>query len=152
MKNQKLNNSGQSALEYLMTYGWAMIILSAAMVTVWQIGIFDLGGFEGSGYSGFGEVNLAGLSYKENRVLECILTNDAGGNITIDNITAKVYGTVCNVSGAALTPGESQKFTINNCPAGFQGDSYQLTLVIAFTDDRTGKEHTSAGNVWGNYD
>ena len=63
MKNQKTHRKGQGAMEYLMTYGWAILVVTIALLVMWQLGIFNLSGSVSSGSSGFGEVNLAGISY-----------------------------------------------------------------------------------------
>ena len=152
MKNQKLKLKGQSAIEYVLTYGWAIIIMSTAAVVLWQFGVFSFASMGGSGYSGFGEVNPVGFSYKANGTFECILTNDAGGAVLIDNVTVKIYDDVCSSSSLNLSRGESAKVTINTCPEGPQSDRYDLVLVIYFTDNETGVDHTSAGTLWGNYE
>jgi len=153
MKNQKTGNKGQSAMEYLMTYGWAILIITTAAVVIWQLGIFNLGSTAGSGYSGFGEVELAGFSYKTGGNFECILTNNAGGAININEIKVKIYSDECiNTDSEDLTSGESETFTVENCPEGSRGDAYNLVLVISFTDNETSIAHTSAGNVWGAYE
>ncbi len=154
MKNQKTCRKGQGAMEYLMTYGWAILVLTIALLVMWQLGIFKLSSSTGSGSSGFGAVNLPGISYRSTGVIECVLTNDAGGDITITGITAKVYGTPCSNSSLSsqLNSGASEKFTITNCPKGSLGDAYKIILVIRFTDTATNINHTSAGNVWGSYD
>ena len=148
-----MDKKGQSAMEYLMTYGWAIIVVTIAVIVIWQLGIFSIGSTTGPGYSGFGEVNLADFSYTSSGTFRCVLTNDAGGAVTIDAVTAKIHGT--DYTDATLTPlepGESGGFTMDDCPEGIKGDRYDLVLVISFTDETTTVSHTSSGNMWGNYE
>jgi len=35
---------GQGAMEYLMTYGWAILILMVVGIIMWQMGVFNVGG------------------------------------------------------------------------------------------------------------
>ena len=39
-ENMKLKNKGQGAMEYLMTYGWAILVVMIVGVVLWQLGVF----------------------------------------------------------------------------------------------------------------
>ena len=38
-----MNNHGQGAMEYLMTYGWAILVVMIVGVVIWQLGVFSPG-------------------------------------------------------------------------------------------------------------
>ena len=38
-----LGNKGQGAMEYLMTYGWAILVVMIVGVVLWQLGVFNSG-------------------------------------------------------------------------------------------------------------
>lgn len=33
---------GQTAMEYLMTYGWAILIITVVIIALWSLGVFTL--------------------------------------------------------------------------------------------------------------
>ena len=39
--NKKMNKKAQSAMEYLMTYGWAILVVSIALGALFALGVFD---------------------------------------------------------------------------------------------------------------
>ena len=39
-----LGMRGQGAMEYLMTYGWAILVVMIVGIVMWQLGIFNMGG------------------------------------------------------------------------------------------------------------
>jgi hypothetical protein len=44
---------GQGAMEYLMTYGWAILVVMVVGVAMWQLGIFNMGGGSAPTAKGF---------------------------------------------------------------------------------------------------
>ncbi len=52
----KSNKKGQGAMEYLMTYGWAIIVVMIVGLALWNLGIFNLGKTYPKGFSGFSAV------------------------------------------------------------------------------------------------
>ncbi len=53
MKSKK---KGQGAMEYVMTYGWAIIIVMIVGLALWSLGILNLGKTYPKGFSGFSGV------------------------------------------------------------------------------------------------
>ncbi|MGC9011056.1 MAG: hypothetical protein ACP5JN_02855, partial [Candidatus Micrarchaeia archaeon] len=43
-KNKK-HQKAQSAMEYLMTYGWAILIISVVLAALFQLGVFNANNF-----------------------------------------------------------------------------------------------------------
>ena len=52
---QKRKNA-QSAMEYLMTYGWAILIISIVLASLWSLGVFSSTPTSGSGAACVGTV------------------------------------------------------------------------------------------------
>ncbi len=85
-----LTHRSQSALEYMMTYGWAILIIVIVAGVLYSFGIFNPSASAGTtitGFSGLGSVNavcLGGTSFT------LVLGNSIGQliNITQVNLTS----------------------------------------------------------------
>ena len=85
----------QSALEYMMTYGWAILIIVIVAGVLYSLGIFNPSSSAGTtvtGFSGLGSVSATCLS---NGAFELSLGNNVGLTINITRIN------VTNQNGAA---------------------------------------------------
>lgn len=93
----KLLRKGQGAMEYLMTYGWAILVVMIVGVTLWGLGIFGGGPGAVNTASGFSKVKVLEPSikyeYTEHAtdqlkyVLKFSLVNGVGSKIKLENIT-----------------------------------------------------------------
>ncbi len=50
--------SGQSAMEYLMTYGWAILVIAVVLAVLFQLGVFSGGNFTPAAQAGSCEVQM----------------------------------------------------------------------------------------------
>ena len=79
---------GQGAMEYLMTYGWAIMVVMIVGVVLWQMGVFNLGGSRttATGFEKIKPLNPGDIivSSAGNNV-SIVFTNVAGGTITIES-------------------------------------------------------------------
>jgi hypothetical protein len=150
----------QAAMEYLMTYGWAILIVIIVFAALWALGVFNPSTWSGSsaaGFSGF-SVPAGGWQVSSTQV-KLILKNAAGANIRITNLNA-TFGTVAtNQSSpfpANLGPNNQTTFTLDNAPgtawAGpTSGSSYTITVNIKYDNLDTGMTgFTSSGTITGN--
>ncbi|HEX55264.1 MAG TPA: hypothetical protein ENF49_03960, partial [Candidatus Altiarchaeales archaeon] len=71
MKDMRIGNKGQGAMEYLMTYGWAILVVMIVGVVLWQLGIFG---------GGPGAVNTA-HGFSKIKVLEPSIKFDATADV-----------------------------------------------------------------------
>jgi len=90
----------QSAMEYLMTYGWAILIIAVVLGALFSLGVF-------SGTSMLGTSCIAGPGfYCQNPVL-------AGNTLTFSfgqNTGATVYNAIIWVANQSTTPSTSSPF------------------------------------------
>ncbi len=145
---------GQSALEYLVTYGWAILAIVIIAGVLWYFGIFNPAKFSGEkqcrGFSAFicqdFRVNTSGH-------LQIVLNNKVGGQITNANITSGTLGgwfcTPTSVSANANTTCNTRLFGVG----ATSGDTFdQINIVTTYTDARSGISHTDTGFVRGKYE
>ncbi|MBD3388521.1 MAG: hypothetical protein GF416_05575 [Candidatus Altiarchaeales archaeon] len=92
---------GQGAMEYLMTYGWAIIVVMVAGIAMWRLGIFNFGGgghFTESGFTGAFKPLLSTCGITENalgggsldRGLVCIFTNTLNTKVYVQNVSVSM--------------------------------------------------------------
>ena len=133
---------GQSALEYLMTYGWAILIIIVVGGVLYYYGVFSPGKIVGESKVGFSKVQIDTWGVDAaNDDLKVIFENRVGKDITITNVTV---GTVANDGLAiSLDAGEkSPSFVTLNSPAVDTGDSYKWDVTITYYIDEYGSSDT----------
>ncbi len=162
MKDKK----GQVALEFMMTYGWAIIIMSVVALFLWQMGVFDVESQIEPGTSGFGVVSpYEDFTYTSAGVLKLPINNMHKANVTITKVEITIEGITYTLEDTSITdyitdndatipPGrikvwdsETSSVTL---PQQNGGSSYRLFLSFTYNDSRTEEEYMSSGWIWGN--
>jgi len=71
--------AGQGAMEYLMTYGWAILVVMIVGITMWQLGIFNMGNSLVTP-TGFAKIKpqVSAVSYSADGLFTAVFTNGAG--------------------------------------------------------------------------
>ncbi len=141
----------QASIEFLMTYGWAIIIILVVVVVAWQWGLFDISGSVRPGYSGFWGVVPEDFSYRENGDLVLSLSNNIGANINITSTEITIgTGNYLNNNQIQIPSGDKTTLTTAGLPGSSRGSNYEVFLSINYTDERTGLEtYRSSGRIWG---
>ena len=131
----------QSAMEYLMTYGWAILIVIIVAAALYALGIFNPATYTQStavGFQGF-QVPTGGWQFTSNGQLTLQLRNMAGSNIEITNVTATYAGRErYNDTTYQLSAGDTYTITISGFPLANQGTPYSITVEITYTNLDTG--------------
>lgn len=141
---------GQSALEYLVTYGWAILAIVIIAAVLWYTGVFNperfRGGKEGTGFSVF--------TYSDHVIsttnVTVVLGNSVGRAITVVAAGTQVNGVDCqdnlpqNVAPTGLVT-----ITCSNSGGavvtGPAGSGYDVGVSIAYTDSQSGLSHVDTG-------
>ena len=140
---------GQAAMEFMMTYGWAILVVLIAIAALAFFGVLNPGGFfpnsctvqAGVGCDDF-KVSEAGDN------LQIILVNGLGDDLT--NVTLTV-GT-CDVpaemswNDGDILGGTDAGVTLANCETGTAGSRYEADITIAYTGS-SGISHTMTGQI-----
>ncbi len=150
MNKKFLGKKGQGAMEYLMTYGWAILVVMIVGVVLWQLGIFNLGGTVSRTLTGFGAVKpaewaLTGAALGDS----IILVNGAGTTI---NVTGVVFDpTSCGnvVTSSIVAIGDL--YQITPACSGTVSATYRLKMTISYTQQigTVTQSHTSVGTISG---
>ncbi|MCK4327113.1 MAG: hypothetical protein KAW41_01415 [Candidatus Diapherotrites archaeon] len=139
-------------MEYLMTYGWAILVVIIVGIVLWQSGVFGTGG---GGVSGFNRVRIEDYVYSSSG-MQVSYENAAGGtmkkvNVTYEADIASAFAPYTYVSGANWAPGKEYNVTINStvadsCPAA--GGGYAVDITITYKSEAN-IVHTESGTIRG---
>jgi len=150
---QKRFRRGQGALEYLMTYGWAVLIVSIVIILVWQWGFLQPK-IEPAAY-GFWGVKPVDWKLSSDGVFKVVLTNEVGGNISLDGGTIKMWGQNYNFPCTGTIESGGYKTCFSNVTSVRSGTQYSLELSISYNyidDDGVATPHMSSGKIVGYYE
>ena len=174
MKNKNMNKKGQGAMEYLMTYGWAILVVLIVGIVLWQLGIFNLGGSSKTS-TGFGAIKPLSWSLMGTGAT-ITMTSGEGGSVTmsipdptgsaISNPSLVVDGKACTTitSVNGVTPavnvstiipaGKEFQVVFADCTNGTLGTVYNAILSLSYTKQigSLSENHTSTGNLRGPYE
>ena len=125
---------GQEALEFLMTYGWAILIVVVVVAALFAMNVFNPGAFVGETASGFASFTVTGWSYSQAGVVNFTLGNKLGSQITITNIDVTAGGTTVNDSTSnTVGPNGQVSYSIPGLPSLTQGSQYSAEVKITYT-------------------
>ncbi|MCX6695433.1 MAG: hypothetical protein NTU61_03980 [Candidatus Altiarchaeota archaeon] len=155
--------AGQSSLEFLMTYGWALVIIIVVLVLVWQWGFFSIGETVTPGSFGFWGVEPKDFIMHQNGILELSLINKVGANVTVIYYNVSMGnrrctcdpGDACAPVGCVFTirPDNIQKISMNGLQSFQGGKRFEVSFIVLYNDSRTGGVvRASSGKIWGNYE
>ncbi len=138
---------GQSALEYLVTYGWAILAIVIIAAVLWYTGVFNPSKIAGGGKGGGG---FNKFTYSDHIVTTLGATvmvgNTVGRQITFTDST--VNGIACD-SGLTTVVAPNALLSIN-CSSDISGglptgSAYDFAVTITYTDSQSGLAHTDTG-------
>lgn len=135
---------GQAALEFLMTYGWAILVVLVAIGALAYFGVLSPDRFLPS------KCTLpSGIACTDHVIsatqIEVALRNGLGFDLTVDAVAA----TGCTTAATgSLANGAQSTFTVTNCGAT-SGSKYSGDLNITYTNSDSGLQHTIQGAITG---
>jgi hypothetical protein len=150
---------GQTAIEYLMTYGWAILIILIVAGVLAYYGIFAPSSFLGPTARGFGQLQVLNpWAVASDGTVTLNLANRVGGAINVTDIAMTIDNnpyTCTPTDELTLAAGSDGTFT---CDAGVitgaaAGGTYSATMVISYRypSDAQSAAFSSAGTVTGTY-
>ena len=132
----KLNLSShhsQAALEFLMTYGWAILVVVTAIGVLAYFGVLSPDKF--LPHKCVLPAGLACLDYNvENYKIVLVLQNVQGEAITIDKVTVSGNSQQCSDNQTVVVNNEAKaSIAITQCNNGAEGAKFDGTLNISYT-------------------
>lgn len=156
--DRMLEMKGQSAMEYLLTYGWAFLIIAVVLGAMFALGIFNPSQFVGQECflpAGFSCLSFV-LSTNGQLVVNLEQATQSPLNITgyncTQNSTIKLIP-IIPANQLYLPIGSNQTITMNcyttgNALAALQpGQLYTGNLGFNYTETTTGFPHVAVGKI-----
>ena len=143
-KHRSMLNShkskSQSAMEYLMTYGWAILIISIVLASLWSLGVFSRSPTGGGGAACVGTTGyLCGTPVLESNglLLTSIGQTIGGSAITVTGLGCSNTSTQpSSFSPTSLTLPPSQQASVAfscSLPSGAMGAPFSGTLWMQYS-------------------
>ena len=135
---------GQAAIEFIMTYGWAILVVLVAIAALAYFGVLSPERFlpekctfpPGIACTDF-TISSTGMSL--------VIQNGLGQDITMNSLTDVDGG--CSLTPAtALNNGDTATYTFTGCTHGSVGSRYTSDVTIVYTTT-SGLNHTRIGSV-----
>jgi hypothetical protein len=132
-----MKKKGQGALEYLMTYGWALLIIVVVGAALYALGVLNPATYTQSRCTGFQYFIYQDQKYASTGAFSVVLLN---GNTPVEVTALSVGGTSLTMSEQNVSTGA--KFTLSGtgATAGTVGDAFSNTVTVTYnTEDISGK-------------
>jgi hypothetical protein len=149
----------QAAMEYLMTYGWAILIVVVVVAALYWMGPLNPATWMRPTATGFGEIGVpepGAWVLKANGDFVVKLSNNVGARINVTGATVKLDATACSnvlISGASykeLDIREGFNITASCTPAPAAGAPYRISVEITYDNLQTGlKGFKDSGTLTG---
>ena len=142
---------GQAALDFLMTYGWAIALVVIIAAVLFSLGVFDVSNFLGNKASGFSGVAVTGWNLAPGGAFTIKLANQVGQKIQVNsvNVTIGTESQLTSLPALPLATGVSSE-TLN---AAFSNQtassSYTAQVTIGYTDLNANFNYTTTGTLTG---
>ncbi|VVC04695.1 Uncharacterised protein [Candidatus Burarchaeum australiense] len=146
---------GQSAMEYVSTYGWAFIVLIILLGIIFQLGLFNAGQaiVTSAEVVGFNSFNINNFLLRSSGALELTLSNRLEDTVTIKEIdlggsplTGVTPALPFNISaGSNVTIHGTSSLTSSGSRV------YNARVGIKFDVDRGTADHLDAGFLKGEF-
>jgi uncharacterized protein (UPF0333 family) len=141
------NKKGQAAMEFLMTYGWAILAAIVAIGVLAYFGVFSPGTYISDSVT----VNAPFGTTQELSIqtgsIAFVLRNGGGSAADISSVAVAGCGTYS--TAFTLADGASQLVTVTCSPVLTSGDKFKGALTITYRTGEKLLDLTGTGNVAG---
>jgi hypothetical protein len=135
----------QAAMEFLMTYGWAILVVLAAITALAYFGVLSPAKFipEACTLPSTGGMACIDFTmYQDGAVL--YIANGGGRDLVVNNITIDDCTAVFDYS---FPDGRQHLFNITGCDFGEAGKKQKFALVLYYTDTMSQFTKSAQGSI-----
>ena len=151
----------QSAIEYLTTYGWAIIIIAVVLAALFELGLFSPGSFTSTTCVFPAEFGcLSAILYSTNSTISLNIQQAIQSNINVTSLACNNEGTIANMIAPYNPPsnqvtigiGGNYTFDVACYNNGtlvslVPGQVWKGYVLINYTELNTNFPHTVRGTV-----
>ena len=141
----KTFRKSQAALEFIMTYGWAILVVLVAIGALAYFGVLSPDKFLPSKCTL--QAGMACLDHKASgaaNTVDIVIQNSLGFDISA--ITVKVGDCGTDSTPATLANGDKGTYTIT-CSPVLSGSKFNKALNVSYTITDTGISHNNVGQL-----
>ena len=137
----------QAAMEFLMTYGWAILVVLLAIAALAYFGVLNPGKYLPSSCT-FNQPGLSCIDFKVDgtaNTVTLVIQNGMGQDLNSINVSV---GGACNgwtAGDGSLTDTEKETFIITNC-GDITGSKFNEDITVSYTSGE-GISHTITGTI-----
>ncbi len=159
-----LMKKGQAAMEFLMTYGWAILVVLAAIAALAFFGVLDLGRILPETCNSSGGVTCVDkpVIYQDNDIIQLAIRNNIGRSAAIIGATTQA-GDDCTVSDynvylSGVAQGDDVPTMVDNgelallnitCANINDNSRIKSDITVTYRDNETTQTHPIVFNVRG---
>jgi len=147
---------GQTALEYLITYGWALVAIGVIIMLLFYLGIFNPSAWmpvrnEAIGLGVFG---ITDFSVRGDGNITLFLVNNAQASVNLTDIKIKDASLTSPTPALprVISPGSNLTITGISTIIGNRGDAFYGTKIEFNYSIIGGAQHTDSGIIRGKID
>ncbi len=131
-----LAHRSQSALEYMMTYGWAILVIVIVAAVLYSLGIFSPASSISSTVTGFSNLGSVTAECFNGGGLVLSLGDSTGNPIEITKInTTSQTGTPLSANfSTVISPSGSVDFVVAGACSNTSGSRYSNHVTVAYTE------------------
>jgi hypothetical protein len=144
---------GQTALEYLITYGWAILVILVVLAVLWYYGVFNPAKWSGESVSEGSALKVVDKQLT-GTTLSLLFGDKTGSQVNISavNVTGDVAGfasglTVIIPAGGQMTSASPIAVTV--APSAVAGSFYKFTVTTTYqvTGGLVGQKDVAQYNI-----
>ena len=140
------NLTSQAAMEFLMTYGWAILVVLVAVMALSYFGVLSPDMFLSKKCSFPSGISCLDYQVTDSRVA-LVLQNNFGGTITIEKISVSGGSSSCSDNTSIeLKNKEKVIFAILGCNNGGEGARFRGVVNITYTKEDL-LSHALSGSI-----
>ena len=139
-----VERKGQAAMEFLMTYGWALLVVLVAIGALAFFGVLNPGQFLPSSCTITPGISCDDFTASASQV-QVVLRNGMGDSLT--SVALIVDGASCSQTGTAgtISDGDAETFS---CAGGWtKGDKLKADLALTYKVGSSTISHTKIGQL-----
>lgn len=148
MKKERLifGKRSQAAMEFLMTYGWGILVVLAAIGALAYFGVLSPAKFVPESCQLSPTSGLSCMDFRATPTsVHLLIMNSGGRDLVINNIT---YGPGCETTfDMSMPDGKQQLFNITGCSLGVPGRKTRQDILVTYTDVYSDFTKTASGSM-----